>query len=174
MRRLITIILSVAVLVFGWLGWLVANPPVDADPSADAIFVHAGGRGERVRAGIELLDGGAAPTLVVSNPGVRSSQVPRGLCGSDDRIICVTPPTIDTAGEARALGEIVEREGWSNVIVVTSDYHLRRAAVLDSSCTDAEVEAVAARTGRSRSPVTDVRVRETIGLAYGWLFQRCP
>jgi hypothetical protein len=155
-----------------WLGWLVVNPPVDPSPTGDAIFVHAGGSGERVEAAIDLFDTGAAPVLVISDPGGRSSRVPRGLCGSEPSIICVTPATIDTAGEARALGSLVAERGWERVVVVTSDYHQRRASMLDSSCTSATIENAPA-AARRRRVILGSRIQETLGLAFSWLFQRC-
>ncbi len=173
MRRTFTALLVTVVVVFGYAGYLVAHPEVASAPTGDAIFVHAGGRGERARAAIDLFDAGAAPVLVFSDPGVRSSSAPRGICESSDSVVCITPPSVDTAGEARALGEIVAERGWDEVIVVTSDYHLRRASALDRSCTDATIEGVPAPSMRTRSPVTDARVQETFGLVFGWLFQRC-
>jgi uncharacterized SAM-binding protein YcdF (DUF218 family) len=171
-RRLLALSVVVGFGIATGLAWLVMNPPVDAAPSGDAIFVHAGGSGERVRAGIALFDAGVAPYLVISDPGGRSSQVPRGLCGSEPSIICVTPSTIDTAGEARALGTLVSERGWDTIVVVTSDYHQRRAAMLDASCTSATIESAPA-TGRRRRVIVGSRIQETIGLAYSWLFQRC-
>lgn len=171
MRRLLALVVAVLLGATGWLGWRVANPHTSDAPIGDAIFVHAGGNGERLRTAMALYEDGVAPVIVVSNPGGRSSQVPRTLCDSGEPILCVTPPTIDTAGEARALASLVETEGWDQVVVVTSDYHLARATVLDDSCTDAVIEPVAAR--RRQPVVTSARVQETFGLVYSWLFQTC-
>ncbi len=174
MRRILTALLVAVVAILVYAGYLVAHPDMATAPTGDAIFVHAGGRGERARAAIDLFEAGAAPVLVFSDPGVRSSSVPRGICGSSDSVVCITPPSVDTAGEARALGAIAAERGWDEVIIVTSDYHLRRAAALDRSCTDATIEGIPAPSTRTRSPITDARVQETFGLVFGWLFQRCP
>ncbi len=174
MRRSLALALAAVVTVtMAWLAWMVANPITAASPSGDAIFVHAGGNGERLRTAVALFEEGVAPVIVVSNPGGRSSQVPPGLCGSSESVICVTPATIDTAGEARALGDLVAEQGWDRVVVVTSDYHVSRAGLLDRSCTDAEIEAVAAPARRRQPLVTSARVQETLGLAYSWMFQTC-
>jgi uncharacterized SAM-binding protein YcdF (DUF218 family) len=156
-----------------WLGWLVIHPDVSADPTGDAIYVHAGGRGERVSTGVRLLAEGVAPVLVVSDPGTRSSFVPSGLCGSDEAIVCVAPVTIDTAGEARALAALVEERGWRKVVVVTSEYHLRRAAMLDRSCTNASIAPMPADDRPPRAPLTGPRASEIPALAFSWMFQRC-
>lgn len=177
MRRILTpslaAVTTAIVATVGWLGWTVANPTTSDTPIGDAIFVHAGGNGERLRAAVALFEEGVAPVIVVSNPGGSSSQVPPRLCGSTEMVICVTPSTIDTAGEARALGALVTERGWKRVVVVTSDYHVSRASLLDRSCTDATIDAVAAPARRRQPLVTWARVQETLGLAYSWLFQTC-
>jgi len=152
--------------------WLVLNPPATAAPVGDAIFVHAGGRGERVQAAVELFEAGVAPVLVVSDPGVRSAFVPRGLCDVP-AVVCVMPEPINTAGEAQALGGLVDSNGWDRVVVVTSDYHMRRAMVLDSSCTTASIEPVPAASRRGRRLLSPANIEETLGLAFSWLIQRC-
>ncbi|MGF1665322.1 MAG: YdcF family protein [Acidimicrobiia bacterium] len=155
------------------LAFLVVNPATAVTPSGDAIFVHAGGNGERLRTAVALFEEGVAKVIVVSNPGGRSSQVPPGLCGSTETVICVVPPTVDTAGEARALGDLMAERGWDRVVVVTSDYHVSRAGMLDRSCTDATIEAVAAPARRRQPLVTPARIQETLALPYSWLFQTC-
>jgi uncharacterized SAM-binding protein YcdF (DUF218 family) len=173
-RRILVLTLAAAVCVtVGWLAWIVVTPTTSDTPVGDAIFVHAGGNGERLRTAIALLEEGVAPVMVVSNPGGPSSQVPPGLCGSTEMVICVTPSTIDTAGEARALGELVTARGWERVVVVTSDYHVSRAIMLDRSCTGATIDAVAAPARKRQPLVTWARVQETLGLPYSWLFQTC-
>jgi uncharacterized SAM-binding protein YcdF (DUF218 family) len=174
MRRLLALVTVLTLVgVTGWLGWRVANPRTSEAPIGDAIFVHAGGNGERLRTAMALYEEGVAPVIVVSNPGGRSSRVPGSLCDSGEPIMCVTPPTVDTAGEARVLASLVEEEGWDQVVVVTSDYHLARATALDESCTDAMIEPVAAAARRRQPVVTSARVQETLALAYSWMFQTC-
>lgn len=167
---LILTVAAVATLA-GWLLWLVGNPLTAEDPTGDAIFVHAGGQGERIQTGLELLESGAAPVLVLSNP--EPGSVPSGLCTSNDAVICVVPSPADTAGEAASIARLIEEHSWDQVIAVTSDYHLRRATMLDRSCTDAALLPVAAPSRRSRRPISDVEVREAIALAFSWLGQRC-
>jgi hypothetical protein len=164
-------IVAALAVVAGWLLWLVNNPATVDDPSGDAIFVHAGGQGERVEMALQLFDEGAAPVLVLSNP--EPGSVPSGLCESGSAVICVIPSPADTAGEALSLGKLVDERGWNRVIVVTSDYHLRRASMLDRSCTNADVVPVEVRSRRSARPISDVEVREAIALIVSWLAQPC-
>jgi uncharacterized SAM-binding protein YcdF (DUF218 family) len=172
-RRILALTISLLAGATLTSAWLVVNPATAVAPRGDAIFVHAGGNGERLRTAIALFEEGVAPVIVVSNPGGRSSQVPPGLCGSTDTVICVTPATIDTAGEARVLGELVADRGWDRIVVVTSDYHVSRAGMLDRSCTDATVETVAAPARRRQPLVTPARIQETLAVPYSWLFQTC-
>jgi DUF218 domain-containing protein len=73
----------------------------------------------------------------------------RDLCRDhgDLVVLCFTPPADadSTRGEARAVGELAERYGWTRIAVVTSTYHVERADLLVGRCTDAEVVTVAAR-----------------------------
>jgi len=170
-RRVLTGIIAILAGTAGWLLWLVNNPTVVDDPSADAIFVHAGGQGERVEMALQLFDEGAAPVLVLSNP--EPGSVPGGLCESGSAVICVVPSPPDTAGEALSLGKLVDDRGWDRVIVVTSDYHLRRASMLDRSCTHADIVPVEARSPRSARPISDVEVQEAIALIISWFARRC-
>lgn len=170
-RRIITVMIAVFAGGAAWLLWLVGNPPETLDPSGDAIFVHAGGNGERIRAGMELFDRGVAPVLVFSDP--EPGSVPPGLCSAGAAVMCLVPDPPDTAGEAIDLGRLIREQSWDEVVVVTSDYHLRRAVMLDRSCTDAEILPIPAHSSRAEGPVTDVEVQEAIALAAGWIFQRC-
>lgn len=114
----------------------ILNPPTSDRISGDAVVVHAGGRGDRLEAGLLLVDSGAATTLVILNGAHEGWSEANALCGQSEPYIVLCPEASpeNTVGEARALGELVEEEGWQTVVVVTSDYHLRRASILDRRC----------------------------------------
>jgi uncharacterized SAM-binding protein YcdF (DUF218 family) len=45
-------------------------------------------------------------------------------------------------GEAEAVGRLARARGWRQIVVVTSRYHVRRAAMLFRRCTDARLDVV--------------------------------
>jgi uncharacterized SAM-binding protein YcdF (DUF218 family) len=125
------------------------RPPMANDPSGDAVVVHAGGRGERLRRALELMETGAAPILVIMGGSVDHWPEALRLCGqaSPYEVLCPDPVPGTTLGEARALAALVGDRQWKSVVAVTSDYHLRRAHFLDRRCNPGlEVQGVAARS----------------------------
>ena len=146
--RLVVKILIGAVAVAGLGLFLsVVRPPTATDPTGDAVVVHAGGRGERLRRALEMMETGAAPTLVIMGGSVDHWPAAQRLCGqtSPFEVLCPDPVPGTTLGEARALSELVSARGWNSVVAITSDYHLRRAHFLDRKCNpDLVVHGVAA------------------------------
>jgi uncharacterized SAM-binding protein YcdF (DUF218 family) len=100
---------------------------------ADAIAVLTGGPG-RIEAGVQLLQDGAAPVLLVSGVGLR--------IGLDDiaRIAGVAPESLagrvslgraaaSTRGNAIEIAAFAEARGARRILVVSADFHLPRALV---------------------------------------------
>jgi uncharacterized SAM-binding protein YcdF (DUF218 family) len=171
-------LLLVGLIAFGMLaagGWVFLWPPTDPPGRVDAVLVLAGGRGEREAAGIRLAWQGVAPVIVFSDggkPGSASARLcQRRLAGI--RIVCLSPQTSSTRGEARAFAELADREGWRSVAVVTSSYHIRRASLLVDRCYGGMVRTVAAAPGR-RYGLELVRsvLRESAGLLALRTFRR--
>lgn len=131
------------------------RPPSDDDPKGDAVVVHAG-PDQRLGHALELMEGGAAPTLVIMYGRYRSDA--DGLCGQTDpyEVLCPTPDLRTTIGEARALRRLVHERGWRTVITVTSDYHLRRATYLDAKF--GRVEAIGSGAGQDLTRCEAVRL----------------
>ncbi|HSF87269.1 MAG TPA: YdcF family protein [Acidimicrobiia bacterium] len=144
-RRTWAAIVALGVLALLWLLVLVLVVPVDDAPTGDAVIVHAGGRGERIDAALSLMDRGAAPTLVVMYLGTDLYPDTTGLCEQEVpyEVICPAPDPVTTIGEAQAIGELEDAEGWDRIVIVTTDYHVRRAKHLDGKCADAAVLAAA-------------------------------
>ncbi len=132
--------LGLCALVYGY--W-VASASSAAEPTGDAIVAHAGQGGRLVRA-IDLAEDGAAPALVIMFGETVYQGFARDLCGQTEpyEVLCPVPSSSSTRGEAEALAELVEERGWQRIIVVTSDYHLRRAAYLDRRCAGVETAPV--------------------------------
>jgi uncharacterized SAM-binding protein YcdF (DUF218 family) len=114
----------------------VIRPPTADHPTGDAVVVHAGGRGERLRLALELMENEAAPTLVIMGGSVDHWPTAQRLCGQTFpfEVLCPDPLPGTTLGEARVLAALVGDRQWKTVVAVTSDYHLRRAHFLDQKC----------------------------------------
>lgn len=140
------------------IGWLESGypalPVVSAGP-ADAIVTLGGifgppvppGRvlnisesGERLEAAIRLWQAQQAPWLVftggrmpwenrikVEGEEARDEAVRRGVPAEQ---ILVTREIDNTAGEARAVAELMQKRGWKKIILVTTGWHLPRSAYL--------------------------------------------
>jgi uncharacterized SAM-binding protein YcdF (DUF218 family) len=139
--------LAVAVLSIGLYGYWVGSAPSDAYTSADAVVVHAGQR-HRLRRALQLMDDGAAPVLVLLFPVESYGRDSDDLCQGqhDFEVICTDPERDDTVGEAIEIGRLAEEYRWRSAVIVTSDYHLRRAALLDRSCSDIAIYGDGARS----------------------------
>lgn len=132
----------------------VAVPVAEAGP-ADAVVVLGGILGpstppgvvgnwseavERFEGGIALMQAGRASHLVftgarrewLGQPTTEGAELARFAVqrGVPAEKILVTRLIDNTAGEAAAVAEMMKARGWKRVIVVTSAWHMRRAAML--------------------------------------------
>ena len=142
------------------LMWLVAGlvsgvatvglfiTPARSEPvPADAVVVLAGGSGERIERGLDLIRRGYAGVLVVSTgTGGAADAVDCDTSPAEGQptVICVAPPSDNTRGEAQMVADLAAEHGWSRVLVVTSTYHVTRSRWIFERCVDAEVVAIAA------------------------------
>jgi uncharacterized SAM-binding protein YcdF (DUF218 family) len=143
--------------------------PASSTPEhADAVVVLAGGSGERLDRGLELIERGVASNLVVSTG-------PDALCGArhDFAVYCFLPDPDDTRGEAEAVGRIAEREGWDHLVLVTSDYHATRARLLLERCFPGTLDVSAAHSDKSPLPLLLAIGHEWGGLAEAALHRDC-
>jgi uncharacterized SAM-binding protein YcdF (DUF218 family) len=129
---LVALVAAVAVLAFAWHA--VRSPDRRPLPDqADAVVVFAGEQA-RVDLARRLVDEGRSKVLVLSNG--EASRATRPLCGQVEpfEVLCPTPDTLDTRGEARMFARLAQERGWSNLIAVTGDYHVARASLLLRRC----------------------------------------
>ena len=150
LRRILLVVLLLFVGASGYAFVGIGRFLTREDPlqKADAIFVLAGSRVERPLEAADLYAAGYAPRIVISRglvePGVaiaerRGAHIPRDEDVIRDMLMSIGVPATalvlpdrphdNTADEARTLREFVKRLAWHRVIVVTSKYHLRRAAL---------------------------------------------
>jgi len=119
---------------------LFVDPHIDPVRHSDAVVVIAGGP-LRLKKGIELVQRGIAPLLIVSHPhGIWAykEEAPH-LCDNRGKrrsfkVICFHPSPESTQGEARAVRRIAAARHLRSVIVVTSGFHVSRARIEMRRC----------------------------------------
>lgn len=131
-RRFVSLLL--VAWVFGFLWFAVALPqPADRAEQTDAIVVPTGGGG-RIQHGLSLLGERAAGRMLVT--GVDADVPPREFAAQ----YAVTPAlmsccvtlgydALDTRGNARETATWVREGEVRSIRLVTSDWHMRRAAL---------------------------------------------
>ncbi len=172
-RVLIWAVLAIGALFVGLTFFWFVNPSVksvDMAGPADAVVVFQGSGG-RVRTAVDLMQRGVARNLVI--PNGRSGENRTELCqGAPFRVFCPDTQTIDTEGEARAIGQLAEEEGWSSLIAVTSSYHVHRATYQLSLCYPGQITAVAADQRFDEGDLADAIAHEWAGTIAAMTFQR--
>lgn len=121
------------ILRFVGESWIVE----DADSKADALVVLSDDNfyADRATRAAELFREGKAPIVVASGRRLRPMAgiaelmehdlVERGV--PKDKIVRVAHDADNTREEAEALTKLATQKKWHSVIVVTSNYHTRRA-----------------------------------------------
>ena len=144
---LLNLIVFVSFVVFCTFLYLVHRPILrfmaeswiveDADSKADALIVLSDDNfyADRATRAAELFREGKAPIVVASGRRLRPMAgiaelmehdlVERGV--PKDKIIRLAHDGDSTREEAEALTKLVTQKKWHSVIVVTSNYHTRRA-----------------------------------------------
>jgi uncharacterized SAM-binding protein YcdF (DUF218 family) len=129
-RRGLSLILIVYVLGFLWFA--AALPQPQAASRTDAIIVPTGGPG-RIDRGLELLEAGKARALLVT--GVDREVKPAEFAAQYDVPMklmecCITLgfAAVDTRSNAAETAQWVRERGYRSLRLVTTDWHMRRAA----------------------------------------------
>lgn len=129
-RRLFAFVLVAWALGFLWFAFTLPQPA--GAERTDAIVV-ATGAGGRIPRGLDMLRAGAAPQMLVT--GVDAEVKPREFAAEykvEPRLMrcCVTLgfAAMDTRGNARETADWVGQEKVRSIRLVTSDWHMRRAA----------------------------------------------
>jgi len=110
-------------------------PATGAAPRADGVVVFTGRNGERLTAAMTLLSDGAAKRLLISgvNPSVTRPELAE-LWPGDDRTLfdCCVDLGLEaqtTTGNASELDAWARANGFTSLILVTSEFHMPRALV---------------------------------------------
>jgi uncharacterized SAM-binding protein YcdF (DUF218 family) len=161
--------LTVLAVVAGATARLLVWPPVSPTLGpVDAVIVFSGGRGERLAQALTLMDRGLAPVLVISNGTDARWPAANRLCSgatSGYVVHCPVPAPDNTRGEARTIASLASREGWDELVLVTSTYHALRAGVVLRRCHHGRVSVVAARPRQSAVRTWLYAGREWLALA---------
>ncbi|MEA1619028.1 YdcF family protein [Erythrobacter sp. T5W1-R] len=126
----------VAFLFLGWaagfLWFVVALPGPAGAERSDAVIVPTGGAG-RIARGLEVLDDGLAERLLVSgvDPEVRAAEFAAEFDVAPARMECCVTlgfSAVDTRSNASETAKWVAQNEITSLRLVTSDWHMRRAA----------------------------------------------
>jgi uncharacterized SAM-binding protein YcdF (DUF218 family) len=143
---------AILVVLLVWSSGLLAfaaridrSTPAADPPVADGIVALTGGSGERIAAGLGLLEAGKAKRMLIS--GV-SRHVTRGelqtITGASKPVYdcCVDLgfQANNTFGNALETADWARRNGYTTLILVTADYHMPRARLeLKSALPEAQI-----------------------------------
>lgn len=154
------------------LVWFVgpSTHAVETVPPADAVVLFAGAT-ERLDTAVQLMENGAAPSLVI--PNGTDIEDAEDLCEGDAsfEVVCPITGEVTTAGEARAIGRIAGERGWSSLIAVTSVYHVHRATFLLGRCYDGPVDVVTPSRDIGVGDLVDKIPHEWVGFLAALVFQ---
>ena len=136
MIRFLLIALILAFL--GLSGRLFVFPRTDSPRRADAVIVLAGAQQPRLNKGLELMRKKVAPPLVISDGRAPGWPEANRLCvgRATYKVVCFKPEPYSTRGEAEHIAELVDRNRWRSIVVVTSIFHVTRARLLIKRCVD--------------------------------------
>jgi uncharacterized SAM-binding protein YcdF (DUF218 family) len=130
-RRILALV--IVLWAFGFLWFAMALPQQAGMQKTDAIVVPTGSGG-RIQRGLALLRAGAASSMLVT--GVDADVKPGEFAAeynvpAPTMTCCVTLgfAALDTRGNARETSEWVGHRKVRSLRLVTSDWHMRRAAL---------------------------------------------
>ncbi|MEP0393133.1 MAG: YdcF family protein [Erythrobacter sp.] len=122
----------VMVWALGFLWFTVSLPQPAGDEKTDAVIVATGGAG-RIAQGLAVLDQGLAPRMLVT--GVDPEVTPEEFAAEFEvrptqMDCCVTLGfmAVDTRGNGTEASSWVEQQQIRSIRLVTTDWHMRRAA----------------------------------------------
>ncbi|MCE9648568.1 MAG: YdcF family protein [Parvibaculum sp.] len=107
--------------------------PPDDIPAADAIVALTGGEG-RIAEAVKLLDDGKGERLLITgvHPEVKLASLKKTVRSASAKFDCCVDlgrQAEDTIGNASETAAWVRRHNYRSIILVTSTYHMPRAAL---------------------------------------------
>ncbi|MEO1476396.1 MAG: YdcF family protein [Pseudomonadota bacterium] len=142
--------------------------------TADAVIALTGGSGLRIAQALELVEAGAAPKMLISgvHPDVTAEEMANiagGDAGTYECCVDFGYVAETTVGNAQESAEWVAANGYENIILVTSDYHMARSLLLlGKAMPETNLIPYSVRTNINPSaPFGDMRSLR--GLVWEWL-----
>lgn len=116
----------------GFLWFAVTLPQPAGEARTDAVIVPTGAAG-RIPHGLAVLDAGLADRMLVSGvaPEVKPGEFAAEFGVSEQRMACCVAlgfAAVDTRGNASEIAAWVEANEIGSLRLVTTDWHMRRAA----------------------------------------------
>jgi len=116
----------------GFLWFTVALPQPADSMTTDAVIVPTGGAG-RIAQGLQVLDDGLAERMLVSgvDPEVKPEEFAAEFEVDEARMECCVTlgfAAVDTRSNAAETAQWVEDNDVASLRLVTTDWHMRRAA----------------------------------------------
>lgn len=135
MRRLVgSLFALVMIWAIGLFLFIRGVPQASEAPpaKADGAVVYTGVGGARVTSGMSVLARGDVQRLLISgvNPGTTRAQLAELWPGEADAFECCVDlghEARSTEGNAREVRDWARAHAFTSLILVTSDYHMRRA-----------------------------------------------
>lgn len=129
-RRILATMLILWALGFIWFAVSLPQPAPLTQTGAIAVPTGAGGR---IARGLEVLRMGAADQMLVTgvDTDVRPGEFAAEFEVEEDLMECCVTlgfSALDTRGNAAETTEWMENTGFNSLRLVTSDWHMRRAA----------------------------------------------
>lgn len=132
--KIVRTIFATVVLIWalGFLWFSVALPQPAPPSQTDAVIVPTGGAG-RIAQGLGVLDDGLAGHLLVTgvDPEVTQEEFAAEFGVEPSRMECCITlgfNAVDTRSNATETAQWVEENGITSLRLVTTDWHMRRAA----------------------------------------------
>lgn len=164
----LVVLVTVAVTVRG-----ILDPPVATDPGVGPVLVLGG---DRSRLDLALdLPGVAGPDrpLVLSSSAGELWELDGGSCDTPT-VRCVRPEPENTYGEALLAERLAVEQGWTDLTVVTSTFHVQRVRWQFAACVHAARVTVVGAPSPGGELLTSWRVvRETLALAQARVRYTC-
>ena len=146
---------------YGASAWIVEDPIVNAN--AIVVLSDDNFYADRATRAAELFREGKAPVVVASGRRLRPTAGIAELMEHDlaergvpkDKIIRLAHDADNTREEAEALARLAREQKWTSLIVVTSNYHTRRARYIFEHVfpRSTDVRIASARDGDRKSVV---------------------
>ena len=161
-------LLAVGLAAFGALAvasvYLFILYDDDAVTTADAVVVLAGSK-FRLPVGLDLVERGVAPVLVISDGLDPRSPATIRLCREREEVLCPKPDPYSTRGEARLVARLARERNWDSIVVVSSRFHLFRSRILFERCYSGRLAFVGAPVQWWRWPVAIAAEWAKLGVA---------